>query len=58
MDGADESSDEVEEVEADNVTPSVGSHHQIQAQIPNPPRRYPLRNRKLMRRFGNNVYEQ
>ena len=56
---ADESSDEEEEeIDEDdvqqpgpvNVQPRVG-------QNPNPPRRYPVRNRKSLRRFGNNVYE-
>ena len=56
---ADESSDEEEEeIDEDdvqqpgpvNVQPRVG-------QNPNPLRRYPVRNRKSLRRFGNNVYE-
>jgi hypothetical protein len=58
MDGADESSDEEEEVE-DSATPPVNAQPQVQAPNVNvnPPRRYPVRNRKSLRRFGNNVYE-
>ena len=57
MDGADESSDEEEEVE-DSAIPPVNAQPQVQAPNVNPPRRYPVRNRKSLRRFGNNVYEQ
>ena len=55
----DESSDEEEEeIDEDNTQQPVNVQPRAGEQNPNPPRRYPARNRKSLRRFGNNVYEK
>ena len=59
MEGGDESSDdEEEEIEGNNTPTAANAQPRVAEPNPNPPRHYLLRNRKLSRRFGNNVYDQ
>ena len=59
MEGVDESSDEEEEeIEGSNTPTAANAQPRVAEPNPNPQRRYPLRNRKSSRRFGNNVYDQ
>ena len=58
IEDVEESSDEEEEIEGNNTPTEENPQPQIGEPNPNPPRRYPLRNRKSSRRFENNVYDQ